>query len=159
MVTQVAKFAGLRISASCSADKKDLVRSLGASEVFDYKKTALESLSHDFDVVIDCVGGETLKRAFAVVKRGGTLISLSNEPTADQKSHRPDVRAVFFIVDPDGDELAEIAELCERGEIKPVIHGVFPLEKGKEAFETLNQGHSKGKIVLKVIQGAQKSLI
>lgn len=153
LVTQIARFAGLRISATCSADKKDLVRSLGASEVFDYKQTALENLSHDFDVVVDCVGGQTLKRCFAVVGRGGTLISLSREPTDDEKSQRPDVRAIFFIVEPDGDELAEIAELCNRGQIRTVIHGVYPLEKGAEAFEVLNEGHAKGKIVLKVAGG------
>lgn len=74
MVVQVARFADLRVSATCSADKKDLVRSLGASQVFDYKKTPLESLSHDYDIVIDCVGGETLKRSFSVLRGGGTLI-------------------------------------------------------------------------------------
>lgn len=150
LVTQVAKFAGLRISATCSADKKDLVRSLGALAVFDYKQTALESLSHDFDIVVDCVGGDTLKRLFAVVARGGTLISLSREPTDAEKAQRPDVRATFFIVEPDGDELAEIAHLCERGEIKTVIQEVFALDKGADAFKLLDEGHSKGKIVLKV---------
>lgn len=150
LVTQVAKFAGLRISATCSADKKELVRSLGALAVYDYKQTALESLSHDFDIVVDCVGGETLIRSFAVVARGGTLISLSREPTGHEKAQRPDVRAIFFIVEPDGDELAEIAHLCERGEIKTVIQEVFPLEKGADAFKLLDEGHSKGKIVLKV---------
>lgn len=150
LVTQVAKFAGLRISATCSADKKELVRSLGALAVYDYKQTALESLSHDFDIVVDCVGGETLIRSFAVVARGGTLISLSREPTGHEKAQRLDVRAIFFIVEPDGDELAEIAHLCERGEIKTVIQEVFPLEKGADAFKLLDEGHSKGKIVLKV---------
>lgn len=154
MVVQVAKFAGARISASCSADKKDLVRSLGASEVFDYKKTPLESLSHNYDVVIDCVGGETLKRAFSVLRGGGTLISLAREPTDEEKAQRHDVQALFFIVEPDGDELTEIAQLCERKEIKTVLHAVLPLEKGEEAFKMLNEGHSKGKIVLRVEQSA-----
>lgn len=64
------------------------------------------------------------------------------------------MRATFFIVEPDGDELTEIAQLCERGEIKTVLHAVLPLEKGAEAFEMLAEGHSKGKIVLKVEQDA-----
>ena len=118
--------------------------------MFDYRKTPLESLSHDYDVVIDCVGGETLKRSFAVLKGGGTLISLSRPPTDEEKAQRPDVRATFFIVEPDGNELAKIAKLCERGEIKPIIQATMPLDKGAEAFKMLDEGHSKGKIVLKV---------
>ena len=150
MVVQVARIAQLRVSATCSADKKELVRSLGASEVFDYKTSPLESLSHDYDIVIDCVGGETLKRSFSVLKGGGTLISLSREPTEEERAQRPDVHATFFIVEPDGDELTEIAKLCERGEIQTVIHAILPLERGADAFEMLEKGHSKGKIVLKV---------
>ena len=152
MVVQVARVAGARVSASCSADKKDLVRSLGASEVFDYKKTPLESLWHNYDVVIDCVGGETLKRCFSVLRGGGTLISLSREPTNEEKAQRPDVQGLFFIVEPDGDELTEIAHLCEQKQIKPVLHAVLPLEKGADAFKMLAEGHSKGKIVLQVEQ-------
>lgn len=152
MAVQVARQARLLVCATCSTDKQDLVKSLGASEVFDYTKISMEDLSHDFDVVIDYVGGNTLKQSFNILKGGGKLISIARETTEDERAQRPDVHATFFIVEPDGEELTQIAQLCEQGVIKPVIQAVMPLAEGAKAFDLLARGHSRGKIVLKVDQ-------
>lgn len=151
MAVQLARAAGYLVSATCSADKTDLVKSLGASQVFNYHKTSMDCLSHDYDLVIDCVGGETLAQSFKLLKGGGQLVSVARPPTLDEKASRPDVDASFFIVDPDGDELAAIAKMCDRGHIKPVLQTVLPLEEGAKGFEMLAGGHTKGKIVLKVV--------
>ena len=151
MVVQIASQARLLVSATCSSEKHDLVKSLGATEVFDYKKTAMQDLSHDFDVVIDCVGEQTLKQCFDLLKGDGTLVSLSGPLTEELKALRPDIHALFFIVEPDGDELTQIAKLCEQEAVRPILQAVMPLEKGAEAFAMLGEGHSKGKIVLKVV--------
>ena len=150
MAVQLARWARLLISATCSADKIDLVKSLGASSVFDYRKRTIEELSHDYDLVIDCVGGDTMTKSFKLLKGGGKLISVARPPTNDDKAQRPDVDASFFIVEPDGEELAIISSLCAKDEVKPVIQTVLPLEEGPKAFEMLEDGHTKGKIVLKI---------
>lgn len=150
MVVQIAKWAGLLISATSSAAKKEFVQSLGASEVFDYGKTSIEDINKAYDVLIDCVGGDTLRKSFKLLKGGGKLISVARAPTDEEVAQRPDVDAGFFIVEPDGEELTRIAQLCEQGLIKPVVQTVMPLEEGAKAFEILAAGHTKGKIVLKV---------
>ncbi|KAK5169048.1 uncharacterized protein LTR77_006357 [Saxophila tyrrhenica] len=151
MAVQLARSAQLLVSATCSADKIELVKSLGALQVFDYNKTTIDYLSHDYDLVIDCVGGDILTSSFKLLKGGGQLISVARPPTLDEKASRPDVDASWFIVDPDGEELALVAEMCDQGEIKPVLQQVLPLEDGAKAFEMLASGHTKGKIVLKVV--------
>lgn len=150
MAVQIASWARLIVSATCSAAKKDLVKSLGASEVFDYGQTPIETLSHDFDFVIDCVGGETLSKSFKLLKGGGKLVSVARPPTSDEKAQRPDVHGSFFIVEPDGEELAQIAQLCDAGKLQSVLQTTMSLEEGPKAFEMLADGHTKGKIVLTV---------
>ena len=151
MAVQIASWANMLVSATCSAAKIDPVKSLGVSEVYDYSNVSLEELSHDFDIIIDCVGGETLQKSFKLLRGGGKLISVARAPTDDEKAQRPDVDASFFIVEPDGEQLSQIAHLCEQGLLKPVLQTVMPLEEGAKAFEMLADGHTKGKIVLKVI--------
>lgn len=149
MAVQLARNAGLIVSATCSADKMSLVRSLGASQVFDYTKTTVDDVSHDYTHVIDCVGGTVLTRCFKLLKGGGKLVSVARPPTAEEKASRPDVEASYFIVEPDGDELEEIACLCEEGNIKGVVEKVVPFEDAVGAFELLD-GHTTGKVVIKV---------
>ena len=150
MAVQIANWARLLVAATCSKAKIELIRSLGASEVFDYNQTPIEALSHDYDVVIDCVGGETLKKSFKLLKGGGKLVSVARPPTEDEKAQRPDVHASFFIVEPDGEELGRISELFQQGLMKAVVQNVMPLEEGPKAFDMLAEGHTKGKIVLKI---------
>ena len=139
------------ISATRSADKAQLVKSLGANEVFDYNKVSMKTISsRDYDIIIDCVGGDTLRNSIGLVEGGGKLISVARAPTDEEKAQRPDVETSFFIVEPNGEQLARIAQLCEQDRIKPVLQSVMPLEKGPEAFALLADGHTKGKIVLKV---------
>ena len=128
----------------------DFVRSLGASHVVDYKTANIDDVSHDYRHVIDCVGGTTLTKVFKLLGGGGKLISVARPPTPEEKAARPDVEASFFIVEPDGDELEEIACLCEEGKIKPVVSTTIPLDESATAFDLLD-GHTKGKVVIKVI--------
>lgn len=99
MLVQIGHWAKLKISATCSAAKSDLVRSLGAVEIFDYTKTSMGDLPNDYDAVVDCVGGETLKGSFYRLKQGGKLISLVRPLEEAETAQRPDVMAKFFIVE------------------------------------------------------------
>lgn len=145
LAVQVAVWRGARVTGTCSEGKMDFVTSLGAHDVIDYNKS---KAGRDFDIVFDCVGGETQDEGFEHVKEGGILVTVP-EPVRDKgKTYLPKVRAKFFIVDPNGKQLDEMRPLIEN--IKNVVGRVYALKDGIEAFEELEKGHARGKTVLMV---------
>jgi NADPH:quinone reductase-like Zn-dependent oxidoreductase len=146
---QLAHQCGIHVIGTAKTDNLDLLRQLGADEVIDYTKVRFEDSVRDVDAVFDTVGGETLERSFAVLRRGGVLVSVAETPSADRAAqHR--VRAEYFIVEPNRGELMEISRLIQAGDLRPLIEAVFPLEQAREAFEHGAHGHNRGKIVLQV---------
>jgi NADPH:quinone reductase-like Zn-dependent oxidoreductase len=107
------------------------VRGLGADELIDYRAARFEDVVRDIDVVFDTVGGETLERSWAVLKPGGTLVTIaaSSERTADDRT-----RAAFFIVESSRSQLEEIAWLIDSGAIHPIVGSVFPLAEARQAY-------------------------
>lgn len=93
-VVQLAKHAGVKVIATASAHDLEYVASLGAEEVIDYKATPFEHAAKNVDAVLDTIGGETLKGSFAVVKKGGVIVSSADEPSQDEAKRRG-VRATF----------------------------------------------------------------
>lgn len=148
IAVQLAYWKGARVVGTCSAGKSEFVKSLGAHEVVDYKTRKVEG---KFDIVLDCVGGETQQEGWGNVKDGGILVSVAEAVQEQKKEQFPGIRSQFFIVEPDGRQLGEIGELIERGSIKPVVDKIFDLEDGKAAFELLAMGRARGKIVLRVL--------
>lgn len=146
---QLAHWAGAHVIGTTSARNSDFVRELGADEVIDYTTTRFEDRVHDIDLVLDTVGGETLKRSWQVVKKGGVLISVASPPSpAEAQAHG--VRSVWFIVEPNRDQLRQIGTLIDAGQIRPVIDTVLPLSQARQAYEQGARGHTRGKIVLRV---------
>jgi NADPH:quinone reductase-like Zn-dependent oxidoreductase len=76
VIVQMAKALGAYVIGTASGKGKDIIKSLGANEVIDYKLEDFTKLVHDVDVVVDLVGGETLKKSYALVKKGGKLFSM-----------------------------------------------------------------------------------
>lgn len=146
---QLAHHRGIHVIGTAQATNLDMLRKLGADEAIDYTATRFEDKVREVDAVLDAVGGETLERSFAVLRRGGVLVSVVDTPSAERAA-KLGVRAEFFIVEPDRDELIEIARLIQAGDLRPVIEAVFPLAHAREAFEHGAHGHNRGKIVLKV---------
>jgi NADPH:quinone reductase-like Zn-dependent oxidoreductase len=148
---QLARRAGARIIATAGAEDISFVRSLGADRVLDYRAQRFEEEVHDADVVLDLVGGETQRRSFQVLRRGGKLISAVSPP--DQhlaQSHG--VKAVFFLVDVTSRYLADIAGLIDEGKLRTHVGAVLPLTDAREAHLMLEglRPRPKGKIVLSV---------
>jgi NADPH:quinone reductase-like Zn-dependent oxidoreductase len=81
---QFAKWKGAHVIGTASAANVNLVRSLGAETVIDYTSTLFEQVMQDVDLVLDTVGGETLERSWSVVKTGGTLVSLLEQPSLEK---------------------------------------------------------------------------
>lgn len=127
------------------------VRNLGANTVIDYRSHRFEEEVRDADAVIDLVGGETQRRSFQVLRRGGKLISAVSRPDQDLAKHHG-VEATFFLVDVTSRYLTEIARLLDGGELRTNVGVVLPLADAREAHFILEgaRPQPKGKIVLAV---------
>ncbi|HET8584183.1 MAG TPA: NADP-dependent oxidoreductase [Casimicrobiaceae bacterium] len=138
VAVQLAKWRGAHVVATASPGNIETVRSLGADEVIDHTAqdfTQIEPVA----VVFDTAGGENLTRAPAVLATGGRLVSVAEEGSG-----------VYFIVEPNGAQLAEIGKLVDAGKVKPLVDATFPLADARAAFERSLAGSRKGKIVLEV---------
>jgi NADPH:quinone reductase-like Zn-dependent oxidoreductase len=102
-----------------------------------------------FDVVVDTVGGPVLEASYGLTRRGGRLVTLSAPPPA-QRAEQAGIHAMTFVVTPDAAQLSRLAELTDSGKLRPVVSQVFPLSKGREAFESGTRPHPPGKTVLLV---------
>jgi NADPH:quinone reductase-like Zn-dependent oxidoreductase len=146
---QFAKAKGARVLTTVSTDNVQFARAIGADVVIDYKKQGFEDQARDVDMVFDLIDGETRARSWGVLKKGGVLVSTLTEPS-QEKAQQFGVRALRYTVEADGGELAEIAALAALGKVKPHVQKTFPLNAAADALASVEQGHSVGKIVLKV---------
>jgi NADPH:quinone reductase-like Zn-dependent oxidoreductase len=147
---QLAHVFGAVVAATVRSDVTELVRGFGADHVIDTRAEAFEDAGRSYDVVIDTVGGETLERAFTVLRPGGRLVTLSAPPPAG-KGDEFGVSAIFFIVVSDRGQLTKLAEMVDTSGLQAAIAGTFPLAEGRAAFESGRATHRRaGKTVLVV---------
>jgi NADPH:quinone reductase-like Zn-dependent oxidoreductase len=146
---QLAKWRGAKVIATASAANASFLRELGASLVIDYTKERFEEAARGVDFVLDTIGGDTLKRSYGVLKRGGLLLTLVGRPD-ESRARTHDIRALHTLVKPSGVELAEIARLVDANVVKPIVSEVLPLAEARRAHELIEAGHVRGKIVLRV---------
>jgi NADPH:quinone reductase-like Zn-dependent oxidoreductase len=151
MAVQLAKGAGATVIATASAGNHAFLRTLGADELIEYSTTRFEEVVRDVDLVLDTRGGETVARSWRVVKKGGLLLSVFSPPSQEQAAAFG-VRACFFIVQPNREQLIHLGNLIDAGQLRPIIERVFPLREASQAFEQALQGHTRGKIILRVVE-------
>ena len=147
LAVQFAKARGAHVITTVSTDDVAFARSLGADEVIDHTTTRFETVLKDIDLVYDLLGGETQERSWAVLKRGGTLVSTVQEPPKD-KAEAIGVRALRYTARPDGAQLAEIDALIQSGRVKPRVARQYAYGDAREALRSLEEGHTTGKLVL-----------
>lgn len=170
---QLAKIMGAIVTTTASEAGANLVTSLGADEIINYKTEKFEDILKNYDAVFDTIGDATLEKSFNIIKRGGNIVSVSGMPnarfgkefgsgffktllfslaskklTALEKKHN--AQYSFLFMKPSGDQLRTIANYIEAGEIKPVIDRVFPFEDAQKAMEYSEAGRAKGKIIVKI---------
>jgi NADPH:quinone reductase-like Zn-dependent oxidoreductase len=146
---QIAKARGTKVIATASTANQDLLKELGVDQAIDYTTTKFEDVVKDVDVVFDAVRGDTLARSYGVVKKGGSIVSITGQP--DQaECERRGIRGVSLMAHPDAKVLEELAQLIDAKKIKPVVSQVFPLAEAAKAHEQIATTHTRGKIVLKV---------
>jgi NADPH:quinone reductase-like Zn-dependent oxidoreductase len=139
LTIQLAAILGAHVTATIRSNAGELVRGFGAERVVDVRTDAFDeghsAYEPRYDVVIDTVGGDMLDRSFRVLHPGGRLITLSAPPPPG-KADEYGVVATFFVVTPNRDQLTELAELVDCGRLHVQIAETFPLENGREAFES-----------------------
>jgi NADPH:quinone reductase-like Zn-dependent oxidoreductase len=170
---QFAKHLGAKVGTTTSTSNVDLVQSLGADEVIDYKKQKFEEVLRDYDAVLGAVRGDAIKKSLRILKPGSNIVSLIGPPDAAfarargmnvfmkfvfgllsrkiiRQARKRGGEYSFLFVHPDGGQLAEIGKLLEAGRIRPVIDKVFPFDQAKDALAYLETGRAKGKVVVQM---------
>lgn len=146
---QFAHWRGAHVFATCSREKADLVRGIGADRVIDYSSVKFQEELRGLDVVLDTVGGEVLESSWGVLRPGGSIVTIVGD-VPEEKAAKSGVKGFSILVEPNREELVQIGRLVDAGEVKPVVDAVFPLSQAKEAFERGLSGHNRGKLVLSV---------
>ena len=172
---QLAKHLGATVATTTSTKNVELVRSLGADVVIDYKTQDFEKALSGYDLVLHSQDAKTLEKSLRVLKPGGLLISISGPPDpefakelglnlflklvmrllsrgARKKARSLGVRFSFLFMRAQGQQLSEITFLVESGVIRPVVDKVFPFERTAEALAYVETGRARGKVVISVKQ-------
>ncbi len=150
MAVQLAKWKGAKVIGTASAKNADFVKSLGADQVIDYHTTRFEDVVHDVDVVLDTQGGDTQRRSYQCLKKGGILVSTLVGIEDPGLAAKYGVRATGYLAQPNGSELREIARLADQNVIRPEVSKVLPLKDAAKAHTLSETWHTRGKIVLTV---------
>jgi alcohol dehydrogenase len=133
---QLAKHLGAYVATTSSTNDKEFAKELGADEVIDYKTQTFENvLSHDYDAVFDTVGGETYMRSFKVLKRGGIIVSMLEQPNQELMD-RFDVKAIFqFITQVNSERLTKLAQWVDQNNRRVNVDMTFPLDEAGKALD------------------------
>ncbi len=149
MAVQLAKAKGAFVIGTASGRNEQFVRDLGADEFVNYTQQPFEEVVKDVDVVFDTVGGDTLERAFQILKKGGFLVTSAQTPS-EEKAKEFGVEAASVFCKPNAQQLTEINRLIDEGKLKIHIETVLPLTEVKKAHQLSQSGRTRGKIVLQV---------
>ncbi|WP_230772022.1 NADP-dependent oxidoreductase [Sphingomonas sp. Leaf4] len=170
---QLAKHLGAMVATTASAANADLVRSLGADVVIDYRTQDFSELLSGYDVVLNSLDAKTLEKSLKVLKPGGKLISISGPPDPafakaqglnpvlgflfrllsagiGRKARRASVDYSFLFMHADGDQLAQLGALIDAGTIRPVLDRGFTFDALNDAVAYVDSGRAKGKVVVTV---------
>jgi NADPH:quinone reductase-like Zn-dependent oxidoreductase len=170
---QLAKHLGATVATTTSSTNKELVKSLGADVVIDYKKEDFATVLKDYDLVLNSQDAKTLEKSLRILKPGGKLISISGPPDpafakefglngmlkmvmfflskgVRKKAKQLGVNYSFLFMRAEGGQLAKITQLIDSGIIRPVLDKVFPFDATNEALAYVESGRAKGKVVVKI---------
>jgi NADPH:quinone reductase-like Zn-dependent oxidoreductase len=170
---QLAKHLGATVATTTSTSNVELVRSLGADVIVDYKKENFETRLSDYDLVLHSQDGRTLDKSLRVLRSGGRLVSISGPPDpafakeigapwfvrlfarlssagTRRKATRLGTTFSFLFMKANGDQLRELSALLAAGVVRPVVDKVFPFSSTNEALAYVEAGRARGKVVIKV---------
>jgi NADPH:quinone reductase-like Zn-dependent oxidoreductase len=147
IAVQLAAEAGCRVIGTGRAAHRDRVAGFGADAFVDLDAERLEDVG-EVDLVFDVLGGDVLQRSVALVRAGGTLVTIAEPPPVQPA----DGRAVFFVVEPDRPQLAAIAQRLRAGSLVVDVGAVRPLPEAPAALGP-DAPHVHGRTIIRVAEG------
>jgi len=170
---QLAKHLGATVATTTSASNVDMVRSLGADVIVDYKTEDFEAKLSGYDLVLHSQESKALEKSLRILRPGGRLVSISGPPTPEfaeeigapwyvklvasilsfgtrRRARSLGTTFSFLFMKASGDQLGQITTLIEAGAVRPVVDRVFPFQSTNEALAYVETGRAKGKVVIKV---------
>ncbi len=144
---QLAKYLGADVATTVSINDKQFVQELGADQVIDYKTQTFEDLLHDYDAVFDTVGDETYRRSFKVIKKGGVIVSMLDQPDSELMNQYG-VKAIFQFTQADRERLTKLAQWVDENNIRVNVEKTFLLDEAGDALDYQKDVHPRGKVVL-----------
>jgi NADPH:quinone reductase-like Zn-dependent oxidoreductase len=171
---QLAKHLGATVATTTGTSNVEWVRDLGADVVIDYRKQDFERVVHDYDVVLDSQGGDTLTKSLTVLKPGGIAIGIAGPPDPDfarkqglrlplrlamallsfktrRAARRQGVRYSFLFMHASSAQLGEITKLIDSGVLRPIVDRTYPFDQAAQALAHVEGGRSKGKVVITMV--------
>jgi NADPH:quinone reductase-like Zn-dependent oxidoreductase len=168
---QLAKHLGATVTTTTGTSNVEWVRDLGADVVIDYRRQDFETVAHDYDIVLDSRGGDTLAKSLRVLNPGGTAIGIAGPPDPDfarrqglrlplrlaiaglslktrltARRHR--VRYSFLLMRASGAQLNEITKLIDTNTLRPIVDRTYPFDEAAQALAHVESGRTKGKVVI-----------
>jgi NADPH:quinone reductase-like Zn-dependent oxidoreductase len=151
LAIQFAKLKGIYVAGTASGRNQEYLKQLGCDLPINYETTRFENVTHDFDAVIESMGGDIRERSWKVLKQGGILVALIGPPPSEENAKAHRVRAAIIWGQANRDQLTEIARLADAGKVHPEIAAVFPLRDAAKAHQLSETEHVRGKVVLQVV--------
>lgn len=168
---QLAKHLGATVTTTASGSNAQFLRELGADVVIDYRSEDFEDGDHDFDLVLDSLGGENLEKSLRILKPGGIAVGIAGPPDPAfareaglnllvrtvigmlsrkirKQADKLGVTYTFLFMHSDGERLRRIAALIDDGTIRPVVGATFPFEQTPDALASLGTSSVRGKTVI-----------
>lgn len=147
---QIAKHLGAYVITTVGTDSLNTAKELGADEVIDYRTQKFEEIVKDVDAVFNATGqAESSNKSFQVIKKGGILVSM-NSDFDEELANKYGIEVIAQNSQVTTDRLQRLAKYVEDGIVKPQVDRVFGLEQTAQAYEYLETGHPKGKIVVRI---------
>jgi len=146
---QLAKNLGAYVATTVSANDKPFVQELGADVVIDYRTQTFEDLLQNYDAVFDTVGGDTYRRSFKVLKKGGIIVSMLEQPYSELMNQYG-VKAIFRFTQADRERLTKLAQWVDQNNIRVNVEKEFSLDQAADALDYQKNVHPKGKVVLAI---------
>lgn len=154
LAVQLAKIKGAYVIGTASEKNEKFLKSIGVDQFINYKKEKFEDVVHDIDAALDAMGGEILYRTISCVKRGGTVVCLpsstKNDPKAIELTSERNIKLIWPMMRPDGEQMRIIASLLQEKKLKVNVDKIFTLDQIAWAHKAVETHNTKGKVVIKV---------
>lgn len=147
---QYAKYLGCSVATTARGFQEEFVRRLGADTVVDFERVDFESVLKGYDAVLDTVGGEVYRKSFGVLKKGGIVATIVQNPPDQALVSKFGANSVYVSAQVNTKSLDHLAWLVDKGALKTQVAREFPLERTRDAYTYFEQDHPTGKVVIRI---------